>query len=197
MQPRQVRWNRLLILIGGVLGVLLICCVGVWLLAPNLRGILRAPFWKTDPQLAAQATHKFIDYDLPPAYQELKVLALQDDYPAVLISHRERQGDVIYMEAVTEGIIGVDEWRTRYEENLSREVGDRHYATQAVGTHVTTVRGQKTMLRLFEGTDDAGRPVRQVICAFKGKGGDMLLAIVAGQDTWDQSLVDNFLQSIR
>ena len=68
-QPRKIRWNRLVILVAGVLGLLLLCCVAVAALAPNLRRIIQAPFWKTDAQLAAQAAHKMFDYDPPPDYQ--------------------------------------------------------------------------------------------------------------------------------
>lgn len=197
MKPRSIRWNRVMIVAASVAGMLLVCCVGVWALAPNLRRIISAPFWKTDSQLTSQAAHRFVDYDLPPNYQELTVLAWQDQYVAVIIAHRERPGDMIFMGGVTEGIIDVEEWRIRYEESLSREMADRRYDTQLTGTQQVTIRGQPTTLRLFEGTDESGRRVRQVVCAFSGKSGDMLLGIVAGRDTWDQSMVDSFLQSIR
>jgi hypothetical protein len=73
----------------------------------------------------------------------------------------------------------------------------RRYDTQTVSTRETVVRGQPTTLRILEGTDENGRKVRQVICGFSNKSGDILLAIVVGQDTWDQAMVDSFLQSIR
>ncbi len=76
-------------------------------------------------------------------------------------------------------------------------MGLRRYNTQAVGAQQTTVRGQPTTLRLFEGSDESGRKIRQVVCGFTGKSGDLLMAIVASQDTWDQAMVDRFLQSIR
>ncbi len=94
-------------------------------------------------------------------------------------------------------VMDVEAWRTQYENNLSKEMGNQRYNTKAVATYQTTIRDQPTTLRVFEGSDEAGRKVRQVVCAFRAKSGDMLLAIVAGQDTWDQSLVDNFVQSIR
>jgi hypothetical protein len=197
MQSRKIRWNRLAILIAGVSGVLLVCGVGVAALAPNLRRIIQAPFWKTDAPLAAQAAHKMLDYDLPPDYQELKVLTVQGQDAAVIMAHRERPGDMIFVEGVQDGIIANDEWRVRYEENLSREMGERRYNTQTVGTQKTTIRGQPTTLRLFEGADENGRKIRQVVCGFSGKSGDVLLAIVAGQETWDQAMVDRFLQSIQ
>lgn len=196
-QSRNIRWNRLAILIAGVLGVLLVCCIAVAALAPNLRRIVQAPLWKTDAQLAAQAAHKMIDYDLPPDYQESQVLNIQGQGAAVIIAHRERPEDMIFIEDVTEGIIGNDEWEASYETRLSREMGVRRYNTQQVGTQQTTVRGQLTTLRLFEGTDENGRKIRQVVCGFSGKSGDLLLVIVATQETWDQAIVDRFLQSIR
>lgn len=196
MGPQRIRWNRVAILLA-VLGFLVLLCVGIWALAPTLRQILFAQYWKTDPQLTAQAAHKMVDYDLPPSYQELKFLAIENTLAAVVIAHRERPGDLIYIGTVMDGIIGVDSWRIRYEENLSKEVGDRRYNTQTVGTQKATVRGQPVTLRLFEGTDESGRKIRQVVCAFAGKNGDLLLAIVAGQETWDQAMADRFLQSIR
>jgi len=197
MQSRNIRWNRLVILVAGVLGVLLLCCVAVAALAPNLRRIIQAPFWKTDVQLAAQAAHTMIDYDLPPDYQESQVLNIQGQGAAVIIARRELPEDIIFIEHVTEGIIGNDEWGASYETRLSREMGLRRYNTQQVGTQQTTIRGQLTTLRLFEGTDENGRKIRQVVCGFSGKSGDLLMAMVASQDTWDQAVVDRFLQSIR
>jgi hypothetical protein len=197
MQSSRIRWNRLAILVAGVLGVLLVCCIGVAALAPNLRRIIQAPFWKTDAQLAAQAAHKMIDYDLPLDYQESQVLNIQGQDAAVIIAHRERPEDLIFIEGVLEGIVANDEWRAKSETRLAREMGVRRYNTQAVGTQQMTVRGQPTTLRLFEGTDENGRKIRQVVCGFSGKSGDLLMAMVASQDTWDQAMVDRFLQSIR
>jgi len=197
MQPRKIRWNRLAILVAGVLGVLLVCSIGVAALAPNLRRIIQAPLWKTDTQLAAQAAHKMIDYDLPPDYQESQVFNIQGQDAAVIMAHRERPGDVIFIEGVLDGIIANDEWGASYETRLSREMGVRRYNTQVIGTQKATVRGQPTTLRLFEGTDENGRTIRQVVCGFGGKSGDLLMAIVAAQETWDQAMVDRFLHSIR
>jgi len=197
MQPSKIRWSRVAILVAGVLGLLLLCGIAVTVLAPNLRRIIQAPFWKTDAQRAAQAAHRRFDYDLPPNYQELKVLTMGGEDAAVIMAHRERPEDMIFMEGVLEGTIANDEWRVKAEARLAREMGGRRYDTQTVGTQEMVVRGQPTTLRILEGTDENGRKVRQVVCGFSSKSGDILLAIVAGQDSWDQAMVDSFLQSIR
>ncbi len=196
MQTQRIRWNRVIILIAGA-GILLALCVGIWWFAPQIRRSILGTFWKTDPPLAAQAARNMLDYDLPPGYQELKVLNIQGQDAAVMIVHRERPGDAIFVEGVPKGIIDNDSWRANSERGLAREMGDRLLNMQETGTSKTTVRGQLTTLRLFEGTDETGRKVKQVVCGFAGKNGDLLLAIVAGQETWDQAMVDNFLHSIR
>ena len=196
MQSRKIRWNRLAILVAGGLGLMLLCGIVGSVLAPNLRRIIQAPYWKTDAQRAAQAAHKRFDYDLPPNYQELKVLTMRGEDAAVIIAHRERPEDLIFIEGVLDGPVANDEWRAKAETRLARQVGGRRYDTQTVGTQETTIRGQPTTLRILEGTDENGQ-VRQVVSGFSSKSGDILLAIVAGQDTWDQAMVDSFLQSIR
>ncbi len=196
MQPGKIRWNRLAILIVGVSGVLLLCCIGAAAVAPNLRRIVQAPLWKTDAQWAARAARQMADYELPPDYLETKVLSVQGRDYAVIMAHRERPGDMIYMETVTEGIIGNDEWRARYETRLAQEMGAGRYNTKTTGTQQMTIRGQPVAVRILEGVDEKGRKVRQAVCAFSGKSGDVLLGIVAGQETWDQAMVERFLQSI-
>lgn len=196
MQRQRIRWNRIVILIAGV-AILCGLCAGIWALAPNIRRGLFSMFWKTDPQQAAQAAQKMLDYDLPPGYQELRVLNIQGEYAAVMIVHRERPSDAIFIGGLTDGIIDNDQWRANYERGLAREMGDRLLNMREIGTQETTVRGQPTTIRYFEGTDESGRQVKQAICAFAGKGKDLLMGIVASQETWDQAIVDGFLQSIR
>lgn len=197
MQPRKIRWSRVAILVAGVLGLLLLCGVAVTVLAPNLRRILQASYWKADAQLAAQAAHAMLDYDLPPQYQELKVLTIRGENAAVILAHRERPENFILIEEMADEIIESDERRASYEKGLAREMGGRRYDTEPVGMQETVIRGQPTTLRILEGTDDNDRRVRQLVCGFRGKSGDLFLGIVAGQDSWDQAMVDAFLQSIR
>jgi len=196
MQSRKIRCNRLAIVIAGIFGPLLLVCSVIALLVPNLRRILQTPYWKTNTELAAQAARKMIDYDLPPSYQELKVLTIDNHDAAVLIVDRARPGNIIFIERVQEGIIGVDEWRIRYEENLSKEMGEYRFTTRTVGIQNTAVRGQLVKLRLMDGTNESGRRVRQVVCGFTGKSSDVLLAIVAGEDTWDHTMVESFVRFV-
>jgi hypothetical protein len=90
-----------------------------------------------------------------------------------------------------------DSWRTCYEEDLSKEMDEYCFTTRTVGTQKLTVHSQPVTLRLLEGANESGCRVRQVGCGFKGKSGDILLAMVAGENSWDQGMVNGFLKSIR
>ena len=196
MKQSKILWKRVVILIGTLLGILLLIGGTLYTFGRPAFYALRARMWKTDPQLAAQVAHQIMEYDLPPAYQELKFLDRGSNTAMVMIASLKQPADFILIEQAPDGILST-EYQTGVEEKWSRNIAEHHYDTQTVSTQAVTVRGQPTTLRILEGTDETGRPIWQAVCMFTGKSGDVLVVLVAGQDTWDQTLVDQFLQSIR
>jgi len=197
MKRGKIMWSRIAILIGGLM---VLCVAGCLILnsvgRPALRAI-RSQFWNTDLAYAAQIAHEMIDYDLPPGYQEQKAMTIQDAR-VVIIAHRERPDDNMVIELELETInVEEPEYREQIEEMRAREVGDHDYSTQRVSTQDVIIRGQPVTLSIREGQDDRGRPARQVIGSFAGKNGDVVMVIAGVLDTWDQKLVDDFIQSIR
>lgn len=196
MKRGQVLWKRIAILAAALVGLCLLSCGCLYVFGRPLLATLRAQMWKSDPQLAESTAREMIDYDLPPGYQEAKVFSIQQA-SSVIVEHRERAGDIILIQSVPDGIISEPEWRDSFEENAAKEICGHRYDTRTSGTQTAEVRGQEISLLTLEGTDENGRQVRQVVGGFRGKNGDVLLVIVAGQDAWDQTAVDQFLQSIR
>lgn len=196
MKPGKISWKRVFILFGALAGLCLLITVALYIFGRPIVDSLRAQLWKTDPQLAAQVAHEMIDYDLPPAYQELKFLDQGSGTATVIIAHLQQPTDFILIQQVPGGILGT-EYQGDVEEKWSREIAEHHYDTHTISTQPVTVRGQATTLRILEGTDENGRAIRQAVYMFTGKGSDLLVVMVAGQDTWDQALVEQFSQSIR
>jgi hypothetical protein len=50
---------------------------------------------------------------------------------------------------------------------------------------------------IYEGTDNSGDSIRELITVFPGKGGTAMLMIMGSPDHWDQEEIDAFLGSIR
>jgi hypothetical protein len=196
MKQSKISWKRVFILIGAALGICLLASVALYMFGRPVTDALRARLWKTDPQLAAQMAHEMMDYDLPPDYQELKVLDMGSGANDVIIAQLEKPENFILIQQAPDGLLNT-EYQAGAEEKWSREIAEHHYDTHTVSSQALTVRRQPTTLRILEGTDENGRSIRQAVCMFTGKTSDLLLVMVADQDTWDQTLVDQFLQSIR
>jgi hypothetical protein len=196
MKQGKISWKRVVLLLGLLGGICLLSSIVLYFFGGPVVYNLRSRLWKTDTQSTAAAAHKLVDYDLPPGYQELKFVDMGSNTTSVIIANIKQPADLILIEQTPDGILGT-EYQTQTEENWPREIAEHHYDTHTISTKTVTVHGQPTTLRLLEGTDENHRPIRQAVLMFTGKSGDLLIALVAGLDTWDQTMVEHFLQSIR
>jgi len=195
MKPRRIVWKRAALLLAGVVMLCGLMSLAYYVFKDPLRSAVSAQLWKKDPVRATETALALIDFDLPPGYRPEKVVTLELE--AVIIASHDHPSDLIFISQAPNGILANDEWRARYEERGAQDIADQSYDTQTIRTSAAMVRGQSTTLRLLEGVDKNGQAVRQLACMFAGKFGDILLVMVASQDTWDQAMVDDFLASIR
>jgi len=86
---------------------------------------------------------------------------------------------------------------TEMEDAWAKEVGTHTYTTSRTSSETVMIGGQETILSYRTGTDEAGRPVRQLVTVFYGKAGWTVLVIVSPLESWNQSLVDEFLHSLK
>lgn len=179
----------------GIFGIVLIAIIALY--GSTALAILRAQAWEVNPQLAAEKARTLIDYDLPDGYEEQQVLMIQDVPRAAIISHRDRPEDMIALIPIPSGIIGNESWRTKYEERNSRYVGKYRYKTQTIGNQAIIVRMQNVNLRTLEGMDQNGVAIRQQVCLFESRTGELMLIFAASQASWNQEMVDTFIRSVR
>jgi hypothetical protein len=59
-----------------------------------------------------------------------------------------------------------------------------------------TIRGEEVDVTTFEGTDERGFVLRQILTTFPGKDGTALLMIMGAAQTWDEAEIDQFIESI-
>ena len=60
-----------------------------------------------------------------------------------------------------------------------------------------TLRGEEVEVTTYEGTDESGVVIRQLITSFPGKDGTAMLMIMGPAEGWDQAAIDDFIKSIR
>ena len=195
MKTGKIIWKRAALLLVGLVLLCGVISLVYYTLQGPLRSAVQAQLWKTDPVQATETVRTLIDFDLPPGYQPEKILKLWAG--AVIIVSQVHPSDLIYISQAPDGILANDEWRTTFEERGAHEIADQFYDAQTISTQTAMIGGQATTLRLLEGTDKNGQAVKQLACMFTGKSGDILLVMVASHATWDQTMVDNFLNSIQ
>lgn len=187
----SIRWNRLIPLL--LIPVLL--CVLLAVFGPGLGRAIRATQWKNDPVKAAELGHSLLDYTLPAGYQETSYFQISEA-SNVLIT--PVNGDGMNIQLGLEGIAMSDkELATEMEPAWAKEVGQKTYTTERIRAEPSTLLGQEVTLSYREGTDEAGTPVRQLVTVFYGKSGWVVIVIVSPVEKWNQTVVNEFLASLR
>jgi hypothetical protein len=59
-----------------------------------------------------------------------------------------------------------------------------------------TIRGEEVEVVTYEGADESGNTMRQVITTFPGKNGTAMLMIMGDPQNWDKEEIDTFIESI-
>ena len=184
------------------LGAALLFCCGAVLVA----GLV---FWqagkkiqegvKADPEAAAEAAHKIADYDLPEGYQEQMAMEIMF-YSFVMIGPEYSSGSAtgpVFMLAQFKAGVNQEQMEEQLRKSFEQQAGNRGLSLSLVKVEDKTIRGEETQVATYEGTDENGLVIRQVIASFPGKDGAAMLMIMGPAELWDQDVIDAFIESIR
>ena len=197
-EPKKTNW--LWIGLGGA-ALFCLCAVAVAVFMFYRVGRQVQEGMKTDPESAAKAAHEIVDsYELPAGYQEQMSMNIMF-YSFVVIAPRTDTytGGPIIMLAQFEPSSGVsqDQMEQQMRQSFEQQMGRRGMDLHLVDVKKATIRGEETEISTYEGTDDNGNDIRQVVAAFPGKNGTAMFIIMGDLDGWDQQAVDDFIASIR
>jgi len=154
---------------------------------------------KTNPKAAAEAAHKIADYDLPEGYQEQVAMDIMF-YSLVMIGPENSSGSVngpIFMLAQFKAGVNQEQMEQQIRQSFEQQSGRRGLSMELVNVEEKTIRGEETQVATYEGTDQDGLVIRQVITSFPGKDGVAMLMIMGPAELWDQDAIDAFIESIR
>ena len=151
---------------------------------------------KTDPESASKAAHEIVDYTLPEGYQEQMSMNVMI-YSFVMIAPETISDGPFIMLAQFESGMDQDQMEQQLRQAIEQQAGQRGQDMKLVEVKKKTIRGEETEVAIFEGTDQNGNQLRQLTTAFPGKGGTAMLIIMGDTSSWDQNMVDDFIDSIR
>ena len=153
---------------------------------------------KTDPAAASQAAHKIVDYDLPPGYQEQMSMDILF-YSFVTIApttSSSTRGTVIMLAQFNQPGVDQKQMEEQIRRSFEQQSGNSQTNMKVVKVEKKTIRGDEVEVAIYEGADQNGLTMRQLITAFPGKAGTAMLMILGSAQEWDQKLVDDFIESI-
>ena len=198
-EPKKRNW--VLIGLGGA-AVFCLCAVAVAVFMFYRVGRQVQEGMKTDPESAAKAAHEIVDsYELPAGYQEQMSMNIMF-YSFVMIGPEQESisnGGPIIMLAQFESGSGVsqEQMEQQLRQSFEQQAGNRGMDMHLVEVKKMTIRGDETDVAVYEGTDQSGNTVRELLASFPGKNGTAMLMIMGDAQEWDQTVIDDFIQSIR
>ena len=152
---------------------------------------------KTDPESASQAAHEIADYTLPSGYEERVAMDILF-YSFVMIGPEEGTTTFKPIIMLAQFQAGVDQQQMEesIRQSFEQQSGTRGLDMQLKEIKEMTIRGEETEVAIFEGTDENGTAIRQLITTFPGKGGTAMLMIMGSPIAWDEDEIDQFIESI-
>lgn len=153
---------------------------------------------KTDPEGASGAARAIADYELPPGYQEQMAMNLLV-YSFVMIgpdSPGTTTGPLIMLAQFNQLGTSQEQMEQQIRQSFEQQSGRRGINMQVVKVEQITIRGQEVEVFTYEGTDENGVIIRQLITSFPGKDGTAMLMIMGSAESWDKDVIDDFVKSI-
>ncbi|NWG05722.1 MAG: hypothetical protein HXY35_03430 [Chloroflexi bacterium] len=152
----------------------------------------------TDNESASKAAHEIAEYDLPPGYREQIAMDIVF-YSFVMIAPESSAtlDQPVIMLAQFDSNIDQEQMEQQLRQSFEQQAGRRGTDMRLVEVRKMTIRGEETDVAIYEGTDENGVAIRQLISTFPGKGGTAMLMIMGYVEGWDEDMVDTFIESIR
>ena len=151
-----------------------------------------------DPREVAQIASAIADFSLPEGYTTQYGIKIAT-FSMVQYMTRDEENYIFLTQFPAGTSINPDEMMRQIREN-SRNPNSPWYKTDTdlVEQKPVTIRGEETTLSISEGTNDRGVMYRLANAKFDGNGeGPALLMIVGPADQWDETMVEDFISSIR
>ncbi|MEO5886180.1 MAG: hypothetical protein ABIQ77_00820 [Anaerolineales bacterium] len=153
---------------------------------------------KTDPESASQAARAIVDYELPAGYQEQMSMDLLV-YTFVMMGpepQTSRSGPLIMLARFNEMGANRDDMERQIQQSFEQQSGLRGLTMEIVDVRQVTIRGDEVDVTTFEGKDDNGSVMRQLVATFPAKNGTGMLMIMGPAQYWDKDVIDQFVESL-
>lgn len=188
------------ILIGlGVAVVFCLCAVAVGIFALRAVGQKVKESIVTDPDQVSNVADRIAKYEIPSGYSEQMAMDF-GLYQLVMLApsgYSSNQPMIMLMSYSSAMGADTQQMQEQMQRSFEQQSGQPGLTWSTVDEHTVTIRGQQVNVVVREGRTDSGFIMRQLVTAFDGENGTVLVMIQGEADAWDQKMIDEFLSSIQ
>ena len=196
-------------IVFGIVGALVAICalvlVGAIVAVRVFGGTLMDNLVIQDPDKAAEAAGEIVDYDLPPGYTEQMVMNIVVGKMILIgpedLSDHLMQPSIMLMQissTATTSEMDQEQYREQMQASIERQANQNELSLELVDESEVEIAGQEVTLMTYEGEDEDGNQMRQVVSDFfEINDSMMMLMIIGGTEAWPESDIEAFIASIR
>ena len=201
VDEKAAKKNRIILwlVIGAVVLCLGTCLVG-WL-GLNYGSKLMAV---EEPAKVSAMADEVLDFTLPSGYSpqmamNLVVMKMMIFTKGTSADTSFQSGPMIMIASIATGSSGnTESFRTQMQTSMGQAASRNGMTITLVDTGSISVHGQTVILYVFEGTDEQGGRIREVVSdIFQGKNGSVMIMIMGDPNHWNQVELNRFLESIK
>jgi hypothetical protein len=185
------------IVVGIIAGIVGICCL-IGIVAAVVLPRMFANFADSidDPAQAAEVARSIIDYDLPSGYEEQGAMNILG-FRMAFISARDEQSMIMLAEFPSALAQDEAQMQQQMRDAFANQSGSQNVSLELVSSEDVTINGADATLATYEGSDNEGNRIRQIIGVFEAKSGNPgMLMIIGSQNNWDEGGISRFLNSL-
>ncbi len=188
------------IVVGIVVGVLVVCCLGAGIVVTILPRVAKNFADEAvieNPTQAAEVASSMLDYELPPSFTEAGGMNFFG-IKTVFIESKTEDSAIMLMQFPAEMAGNENQMQQQLEDAFSQQRGSQNLELSYVGSESVTINDAPATLAIYEGTDDLGRNIRQIIGVFETKDGNTGMLMLFGFTAdWEKIGMETFLNSLK
>jgi hypothetical protein len=182
----------------GLGAAVLLCCCAVIVAGLVFRQVGKKvqEGVKTDPASASKAAHEIADYTLPDGYQEQMTMDILFYSFVMIAPESSAAGEPLIMLAQFQAGADDKQMEEQIRQSFEQQSGRRGMTMELKEIKKMMIRGEERQVAIYEGTDQSGVSMRQLIATFPGKNGTAMLMIMGSPLGWDDDKINQFIESI-
>lgn len=187
--------KTIIIIVVVVLAAVCICATVAGVILFTRAGAFLREASSTEPQDVDDTVSQIVDLELPPGVTPAMSMNLLG-ITMVGYTAPDNNTTIFLFQVPPNTDMPMEQFQEQIKRMAEQQTGER-FNLEEIGSQTYTIRGQTTDLTIYEGTGNSGNTIRQMIGAFEGKGGPAWIIVSGPTSTWDQQLIDRFINAMR